>query len=120
MNCPIRAAVHWAVVGALSCPLAALAQEQPAPAPQAAAEAQGRFAAREREALAAARASDTQAFAAGDTVLDRGERLAMLQGEAVRRRAARTHGDRTRRRSRGRTRPGRTRCGRRCPPARRT
>ena len=40
MNSPIRAAVHAAVVAALSCPLAALAQEQPAPAPQAAAEPQ--------------------------------------------------------------------------------
>jgi iron complex outermembrane receptor protein len=38
MNDPIRAAVHAAIVAALSCPLAAFAQEQPAPAPQAAAE----------------------------------------------------------------------------------
>src|SRR5688500_19781418 len=40
MHSPIRAAVHATVVAALSCPLAALAQEQPAPAPQAAAEPQ--------------------------------------------------------------------------------
>ena len=39
MNSPIRAAVHWAIASVLSCPLAALAQEQPAPAPQAAAAA---------------------------------------------------------------------------------
>jgi len=38
MNSPIRAAVHATVVAALSCPIAALAQEQTAPAPQAAAE----------------------------------------------------------------------------------
>jgi len=35
MNNPIRAAVHWAVVSALSCPFAALAQEQPAAAAEA-------------------------------------------------------------------------------------
>jgi septal ring factor EnvC (AmiA/AmiB activator) len=57
---------------------------------KAAAEAQQRFAVHERDALAAARANDTEAFAAGDAVLDRGERLAMLQGEAARRKAART------------------------------
>lgn len=38
MTSPIRAAVHATVVAALSCPIVAFAQEQPAPAPQAAAE----------------------------------------------------------------------------------
>ncbi|NJC05221.1 murein DD-endopeptidase MepM/ murein hydrolase activator NlpD [Sphingomonas kaistensis] len=57
---------------------------------KAAAEAQARFAARESEALASARARDSEAFAAGDTVIDRGERLAMLTGEAARRQAARS------------------------------
>ena len=42
MISPIRAAVRVAVVTALSYPIAALAQEQPAPAPQAAAEPQER------------------------------------------------------------------------------
>lgn len=57
---------------------------------EAAAEAQRRFAARESEALASARARDSEAFEAGDTVLDRGERLVMLNGEAERRRSARS------------------------------
>jgi septal ring factor EnvC (AmiA/AmiB activator) len=57
---------------------------------KAAAEAQKRFAAREAEALAAARSRDAEAFEAGDTVLDRSERLAMLAGEAAQRRSART------------------------------
>lgn len=55
-----------------------------------AAEAQGRFAAREREALAAATDRDAQAFAAGDTVLDRSERAAMLASDAAQRQAARS------------------------------
>lgn len=65
-------------------------REQLAGERKAAAEAQARFAARERESLAAAQANERGAFDAGDTVLDRGERLAMLQSEAARRQAART------------------------------
>jgi septal ring factor EnvC (AmiA/AmiB activator) len=56
---------------------------------KAAAEAQRRFAERERNALATARARDSEAFAAGDTVLGQGERLALLVDEAARRRSAR-------------------------------
>ncbi|UUR07655.1 murein hydrolase activator EnvC family protein [Sphingomonas glaciei] len=57
---------------------------------KAAAEAQQRFAARESEALASAQARDSEAFEAGDTVIDRSERLAMLTSEAARRQAARS------------------------------
>jgi septal ring factor EnvC (AmiA/AmiB activator) len=64
-------------------------REQLAGERKAAAEAQQRFAAREREALDAARTNEAQAFDAGDEVLGRGERLAMLQSEAARRQAAR-------------------------------
>lgn len=56
---------------------------------KAAAAAQQRFAARESEALASARTRDTQAFEAGDSVINRSERVAMLAGEAERRQAAR-------------------------------
>ncbi len=65
-------------------------REQLADERKAAAEGQARFAARERESLAAAQANERGAFDAGDTVLDHGERLAMLQSEAARRQAART------------------------------
>jgi septal ring factor EnvC (AmiA/AmiB activator) len=57
---------------------------------KASAEAQQRFAGRETEALAAAKARDAEAFAAGDMVLDRSERLALLSGESARRRSARS------------------------------
>jgi septal ring factor EnvC (AmiA/AmiB activator) len=57
---------------------------------RAAAEAQQRFAARESDALEAAKARDAEAFAAGDAVLDRSERLALLASEAARRQAARS------------------------------
>lgn len=56
---------------------------------EAAAEAQRRFAAREGEALATARARDADAFAAGDAVIGRTERAAMLAGAEARRRSAR-------------------------------
>ena len=65
-------------------------REQLAAERKAAADAQQRFAAREREALEAARTNETRAFDAGDEVLGRGERLALLQSEAQRRQAART------------------------------
>jgi septal ring factor EnvC (AmiA/AmiB activator) len=56
---------------------------------KAAAEAQRRFAAREGEALATARAREGEAFQAGDTVLGRSERAAMLASESAQRQAAR-------------------------------
>jgi septal ring factor EnvC (AmiA/AmiB activator) len=55
-----------------------------------AAAAQRRFAAREGEALAAARARDTEALQAGDNVLDRSERLTLLASESAQRQAARS------------------------------
>ncbi|WP_426265694.1 murein hydrolase activator EnvC family protein [Sphingomonas sp. LHG3443-2] len=87
-----RAAALRGEAEALAATVAAqqAVREQLAAERKAASEAQARFAAREREALAAAQSNDTQAFAAGDTVLDRSERLAMLQGEAARRQAARS------------------------------
>lgn len=57
---------------------------------KAAAEAQKRFATRESEALAAASARVSEAFQAGDRVLNRSERLIMLSSEAQRRQSARS------------------------------
>ena len=57
---------------------------------KSAVEAQQRFAAREREALGTARSRESEALAAGDAVLGRSERLALLTAESARRRAARS------------------------------